>query len=116
MILIRIQLFDGFNGQVVAFTPMATDNIYSAYQPYSVSPQHTVAHLKEQTPFEEAATIPLAGLTAAIGTFLRLQLPEPDAQGNPAPGAEKTTVLIWGASSSVGSFAVQLAKRAGFFV
>jgi NADPH:quinone reductase len=50
-------------------------------------------------------------MTAAIGLFVHLQLPQP---WSPRPADEKPTPLaIYGAASSVGSFAVLLAQRAG---
>jgi hypothetical protein len=54
----------------------------------------------------EAATIPLAALTAAVALFRNLQLPAP---WNPA--TKPTPLVVYGASSSVGSFAIQLAQN-----
>lgn len=54
----------------------------------------------------EAATIPLAALTAAVALFRNLQLPAP---WNPA--TKPTPLIIYGASTSVGSFAIQLARN-----
>jgi len=52
----------------------------------------------------EAATIPLAGITAAIGLYQRLRLPLPwQATTKPLP------LIVYGASSAVGSYAIQLA-------
>lgn len=53
-------------------------------------------------------------MTAAIGLFVRLGLPEPPSDGIGA--SSETAIIINGASSSVGAYAVQLAKRAGLFV
>lgn len=54
----------------------------------------------------EAATIPLAALTAAVAVFRNLQLPTP---WNPA--TEPTPFVVYGGSTSVGSFAIQLARN-----
>jgi hypothetical protein len=43
--------------------------------------------------FNEAATIPLAGLTACSGLYQLLKLPEP---GSPPTG---TPILVWAGSS-----------------
>jgi NADPH:quinone reductase-like Zn-dependent oxidoreductase len=67
----------------------------------------------ESTSFEDAATLPLAVMTAAIGLFRRLGLQEPPASG---VGKADGIVIVNGASSSVGCFIVQLAKRAGYTV
>lgn len=47
-------------------------------------------------------------MTAACGLYARLGLPEPWL---PASDSQKIPLVIWGASSAVGSYAVQLAKR-----
>lgn len=44
-------------------------------------------------------------MTAAIGLYIRLGLPQPDA-----PAHTPFPIVIYGASSVVGSYAVQLAK------
>ncbi|KAF7190517.1 Trans-enoyl reductase fsr4 [Pseudocercospora fuligena] len=58
----------------------------------------------------EGAAIPLAALTAAVGLFARLQLPVPFL---PRPkDSEPLPLIIYGAASAVGSYALQLASRA----
>ena len=54
----------------------------------------------------EAAAIPLAAMTAAIGLYLRLGLPQPWS-----PATEPTPLVVYGAASSVGYYAIQLAMR-----
>ncbi|KAI0094316.1 GroES-like protein [Irpex rosettiformis] len=96
--------------RVAAFTKMMTQDPKSgAYIQYSVAPASTTFPIPESTSFEEAATLPLALATAFLGLFKRLALPETSS-------GESKGVIINGASSSVGAFAVQLAKRAGLFV
>ncbi|KAL5522800.1 hypothetical protein ACEPAG_8818 [Sanghuangporus baumii] len=96
--------------RVAAFSIMATgDNKYGAYAQYTVAPAATTFPIPESTSFEEAATLPLAVGTAFIGLFKRLGIPEQSS-------GEQKGIIINGASSSVGSYAVQLAKRAGLFV
>ena len=59
----------------------------------------------------EAATIPLVTLTAAISLFRRQGLPTP---WTPKPDSDPPIPLvIYGASSALGSFAIKLAKAAG---
>jgi NADPH2:quinone reductase len=57
-------------------------------------------------PVAEAAAIPLAAMTAAIGLYLRLGLPEPWR-----PATEPIPLVIYGAASAVGYYAVQLAQK-----
>ena len=75
------------------------------------------AHVKHLTkdlfgystnPISEGAAVPLAALTAALGLYARLRLPEPWL---PAPEGTKTPLVIYGASSAVGSYALQLAVK-----
>ena len=56
-------------------------------------------------------------MTAAIGLFRRLGIPPPPEDTIITPtGVSADAIVINGASSSVGSFAVELAKRAGLYV
>ncbi|KAL1723113.1 chaperonin 10-like protein [Schizophyllum commune] len=101
--------------RVAAFTIMRTkDNKYGAYQQYTVAPAHVTFPIPNTTSYEEAATLPLAVMTAAIGLFVRLAIPAPDTP-EAASNAGKA-IIINGAASSVGAFTVQLAKRAGLYV
>ena len=60
--------------------------------------------------YEEASTLPLGITTAAMGIFRRLPY-NLDTQIK-----EKKTIVVWGASGSVGNYAVQLAKLIGLRV
>jgi len=85
-----------------------------AFQKYTVLMQHMVSPIPDNLSTEQAAVLPLAISTAACGLFehdqLALHLPTMDA---PDRGE---TVLVWGGSTSVGSNAIQLARRAGYRV
>ncbi|KAI4524234.1 GroES-like protein [Schizophyllum commune Loenen D] len=101
--------------RVAAFTKVGTkDNKYGAYQQYTVGTLTTTFPIPNAVSYEEAATLPLALATAFIGLFPRLGIPAPDTP-EAASNAGKA-ILIHSAASSVGSYAVQLAKRAGLFV
>jgi NADPH2:quinone reductase len=56
-------------------------------------------------PITEAATIPLAAMTAAMGLYQRLSLPLPWH-----PTTAPTPLIIYGAASAVGSYVIQLAQ------
>jgi NADPH:quinone reductase-like Zn-dependent oxidoreductase len=66
-------------------------------------PTSMLAELPDGVSFDQAATLPVAGLTALVALEL----------GGPALGRR---VLVTGASGGVGRFAVQLAHRAGAHV
>ncbi|UZJ50704.1 hypothetical protein CBS101457_000024 [Exobasidium rhododendri] len=102
--------------KVGAFTPMYTHDKYGAYQGSTVAPEHTSFFIGEKTSFDQAAALPLALLTAVVGLFVQLKLPETNTDGTPLSGAAKIGILIWGAGSAVGGYAIQLAKAAGFHV
>ncbi|KAI8920881.1 chaperonin 10-like protein [Powellomyces hirtus] len=88
--------------RVAAFHEMMKPG--GSYAEYAVAWEHTTFHLPEKTSFEEAATIPLAALTAALGLYDRLRLPLPWW-----PLTEPTPLIIYGAASAVGAFAIKLA-------
>ena len=67
---------------------------------YAVTPERALVIKPPSVPFEQAASVPLAGLTALQG--LR--------EGKIQPGQK---VLINGATGGVGTFAVQIAKSLG---
>ncbi|KAH8819314.1 chaperonin 10-like protein [Xylogone sp. PMI_703] len=72
---------------------------------YAVSWESMAFHLADHVSFEEAATVPLAAITACLGLYHRLPLPYPwDALDKARP------LIIWGAASAVGAYAVKLAS------
>jgi NADPH2:quinone reductase len=78
---------------------------HGSFAEYAVAWDHSTFHLPNNISFEQGATLPLAAMTAAVGMYLRLGLPEPWR-----PAREPTPIIVWGASGAVGSFAVQLAQ------
>ncbi|KAF5249703.1 hypothetical protein FANTH_5011 [Fusarium anthophilum] len=79
-----------------------------SYAEYAVSWAYTTIHLPEHTTFREGAAIPFAAFTAACALYAKLNLPHPT---HPNSDDQKLPLVIWGASSAVGSYAVQLAKK-----
>lgn len=88
---------------------------HGSFAEYSIAPAITTFAIPNKISFEEAATIPLAAMTAAVGLFARLGLPEPWTGGAEDGKREKPygPLIIYGAASAVGAYAIQLAKRAG---
>lgn len=60
--------------------------------------------------YEEAATIPLAMYTAAVGLYRNLKLPMPFERADEKSKTDTIPLIINGAGSSVGAFALKLAK------
>lgn len=92
--------------RVAAFHEMVTP--HGSYAEYAISWAHTTFRLPPQTSFEEGAAIPLAALTAAVGLYApnRLGLPQPWS-----PATKPTPLVVYGASSAVGTYVIQLALR-----
>jgi NADPH:quinone reductase-like Zn-dependent oxidoreductase len=84
---------------------------HGAFQNYTLAQSETVIPLPDNLSFEQGAVFPLAALTA-LTAWTTIGIPI-DTKYIPA---DKQAVLIWGASSSVGTFAVQSAKALGFTV
>ncbi len=97
--------------RVGAFHEMTTP--HGGFAEYAIAAEKSMFHLPQQTSFEEAATIPLAAMTAALGLFCYLRLPEPWVIPTQAEKDELAGgVLVYGAASAVGAFAIKLLTRA----
>ncbi|CAM1507147.1 Fc.00g067880.m01.CDS01 [Cosmosporella sp. VM-42] len=87
-----------------------------AFQEVIIARDFLSAKIPNGTSYEEASVLPLGLCTAACGLFQKDQL----ALEHPRVGKAKVkngkTLVIWGASTSVGNNAVQLAVAAGYEV
>ncbi|SFL71700.1 NADPH:quinone reductase [Gracilibacillus orientalis] len=77
---------------------------FGTYAEYTIVDDHLLAKKPANISFEEAAAVPLAGLTAYQGLFDHGQL------------EEGQKVLIHAGAGGVGTYAIQLAKEAGAYV
>jgi len=91
--------------RVAAFHEMRTP--HGSFAEYAIAWQHTTFHIPETLSFEEAATLPLAAMTSACGMYVDMKLPEPWRTSE--DDREKTPIVVYGAASAVGAFAIQLA-------
>jgi len=93
------------------------NNRTSTFQQYTIVPAEIAAKIPDNISFDQAATIPLGLATAAVGYY---DSPEKQGAGLTAPwdGGEGQSkgegILIFGGSSSVGQYAIQLARLSGF--
>ncbi|WP_027108218.1 NADP-dependent oxidoreductase [Lacticigenium naphthae] len=74
---------------------------FGTYAEYTIVDQSLLAKIPENISFEEAAAVPLAGLTAWQGLFNYGKLKEGE------------TVLVHAGAGGVGTYAIQLAKSVG---
>jgi NADPH2:quinone reductase len=98
--------------RVAAFHEMFTS--HGAFAEYAVAPYYTTFHIPDSTSYEEAATIPLAAYTSVCALFQELELPEPWSSLSKVAGKEDTKrpLIIYGASTATGAFAIKLAAAA----
>jgi NADPH:quinone reductase-like Zn-dependent oxidoreductase len=86
-----------------------------AQQQYLTSPAHLFGKLPSNIAPEAAVTVPSSFVTSwhtfVTGLSIPLPYPKPDSY---SPPHLATPILIWGASSSVGQFALQILKYYGY--
>ncbi|KAF9873396.1 zinc-binding oxidoreductase [Colletotrichum karsti] len=82
-----------------------------AFAQYLITESSLVFPVPDSITDPQAAVVPLAVATVTQALFQRLALPSPES-----PASEPFPVLINGGTSSVGLYAVQLAKKAGLRV
>jgi len=100
--------------RVSGFVHGGDSSNYGSYAEFTPSDPDACFLIPDYMSFEEAAAFPVSGGTAAIGLFQHLRLQSPE---NPYPEpATAPKLLVWGASSYAGIFAIQLAREAGIRV
>lgn len=83
------------------------------FQEYVVVPSHTVLPIPSTVPFEAAACLGVAALTASMTLWKWLGVPIP---WSTTDDAEEQWLLIWGGSTVTGQFATQIANFSGIKV
>ncbi|PFH50022.1 hypothetical protein AMATHDRAFT_61918 [Amanita thiersii Skay4041] len=114
------QLGEGITGFVVGDRVLSqgvmTSNRTRYFQQYAIVNPETLGKIPSNMSFEDASTIPLCLSTAYVGLYSSaphgLALPNPLISGRDQLIGE--TLVIFGGSSSVGQFGIQLAKLSGF--
>ena len=82
---------------------------HGAWQTYTVLREIATTRIPDSMSFEEGSVFPMAFATSAIALWANLGISRPTGEAV----SLKSSILIWGASSSVGTAAVQLAKNSG---
>jgi NADPH:quinone reductase-like Zn-dependent oxidoreductase len=85
---------------------------HGAWQTYTVLREIATTKIPDSMSFEEGTTFPMAFATSAIALYGNLNLPRPEESVQ----HQARGLLVWGAASSVGTAAVQLARNSGFKV
>jgi NADPH:quinone reductase-like Zn-dependent oxidoreductase len=109
----RLKPGDRVVGHALGFAKNRSEE--GAFQHYTILKQNMAARIPDDLAFERSAVLPQNVSTAACALFS----PDLLAMTYPTVPAAKSngkTVLIWSASSSVGSNAIQLAVAAGYEV
>ena len=110
----RFSVGDRILGHALSFEKRHHRAAEGGFQNHAVLNAHMASPIPADVSYEQAAVVPLGVSTAACGLFepqlLDLARPHADAT------ATDQSVLVWGASTSVGSNAVQLAVNAGYRV
>jgi NADPH:quinone reductase-like Zn-dependent oxidoreductase len=91
--------------RVASFHEMGTPG--GSFAEYAIGHAHTTFHIPDSVTFEQASTLPLAAMTAAIGLHQRMALPDPWT-----PAKERIPLVVYGGAGAVGAFAIKLAQRA----
>jgi NADPH:quinone reductase-like Zn-dependent oxidoreductase len=100
--------------EVLAFEPLGEPG-HGAYEQHTLVDIRTTIKKPRNLSFDQAATVPCAALTAALGLFHHFGIKIPKVVVGQTQ-INKQPMLVWGASSGVGLFVVQMAKLAGFSV
>lgn len=110
----RFNTGDRVVGTATGLDKSRNTSVKCAFQSYVVLEEPFTSEIPNSMSYESACVIPLGLATAAVSLFhkdhLDLDLPTLDSKPN------GKTVIIWAASTSVGSNAIQLAIAAGYEV
>jgi NADPH:quinone reductase-like Zn-dependent oxidoreductase len=110
----RFRVGDRVLGHAVGTDKDSNSAAEGTFQQYAVVLERMASPIPDGLPFESAAVLPLGLSTAACALFQTDQLGLRHPTADAVPTGE--VVLVWGASTSVGMNAVQLAVAAGYEV
>ncbi|KUL90952.1 hypothetical protein ZTR_00827 [Talaromyces verruculosus] len=107
----RFKIGDRVVGNAIGLNKKVNRASEGGFQLYTVLRPDLTSAIPASISYESACVLPLALSTAACGLFLKdyLALPFPST----FPRSSGKTLVVWGASTSVGCNAIQLARAAG---
>ncbi|KAG9121588.1 hypothetical protein FRC07_002401 [Ceratobasidium sp. 392] len=82
----------------------------ATFQQYALGDTDAMAKTPDNITDDQASTVPLGSSTALFGLFQKSGIPFPES----GPTATGKSIFIFGGSTSVGQFAIQFARIAGF--
>ncbi|KAG8730726.1 hypothetical protein FRC10_002394 [Ceratobasidium sp. 414] len=97
-------------GDRVLFEGQFQPSDVAAFQQYALGDTDAMAKIPDNITDDQASTIPLGSSTALFGLFQKSGIAFPED----GPTATGKSIFIFGGSSSVGQFAIQFARIAGF--
>lgn len=102
---------------VAGYTPsgMGRHSKFGAHQAFTVCPENMLFKVPENLPAEDAACLTVVTMTAADALYNLFSLPLPPPLNGSEVSSPAGPLLIWGASSSVGSCALQFAAASGCY-
>jgi NADPH:quinone reductase-like Zn-dependent oxidoreductase len=112
--LTRFKAGDRVVAHAVGLDKRVNRTCEGAFQEYTVLRPHMTSAIPKSMSYETACVLPLALSTAACALFQKDYLALPFPTTSPIPSGK--TLLVWGGSTSVGCYAIQLARAAGYEV
>lgn len=100
----------------VAYFGQEATTKYGGFQQYTLVTDAATGILPDKVDFDAGSTVPLAFSTVVDGFYNFLELERPSTASGAGQQTRDEYVLVWGGASSVGQFAIQLAKQAGYRV
>ncbi|RHZ64663.1 hypothetical protein CDV55_103385 [Aspergillus turcosus] len=102
---------------VAGYTPsgVGRDSKFGTHQAFTVCPENMLFKVPENLPHEDAACLTVVTMTAADALYNLFNLPLPPPLNGSQGSIPAGPLLIWGASSSVGSCALQFAAASGCY-
>ncbi|KAL2061927.1 hypothetical protein VTL71DRAFT_7305 [Oculimacula yallundae] len=88
------------------------DNDHGAFQTFTILKSIATTKIPDSMSFEDGSVFPMAVATSGMALFVDLGIALPTSSDS----APMSGLLVWGAGSSVGTTAVQIAKKLGFKV
>ncbi|KAG9296640.1 hypothetical protein G9A89_002911 [Geosiphon pyriformis] len=99
--------------EVFTFPRLGAQNGYGAFSEYTLFHEGLTFKKPSNITFEEAASFSVGILTAGFVLYDALNLPLPSKQHK---FSHPEFILVWGGATSVGAYAIQLAKLSGLTV